>query len=351
MDNTVSGVERLLVSKRLSSRIPILITVSTTAATSCRVCSSSGVGSITAGLGAAGAVVAITATTATTAATTATSFLAASSITVVTRGAISAVVVAVTAVISASSSVFVTVAVAIAVSTVVPVASETRSAATTTTTTVAAAVVVSAAVATISSEAATTTTTTTAVVSLRGTEVFSRGWSPRSSTASLFNAQSTALIDLTLETTLGGISLFTGNHLNETEAARLASVGIAHNAASLDVSVLFKEATDLLFSEAGVNAGDEEVRAGVGGVFFILIIARSWRRTTVVTRGRRCAANSAVSVAVRSWGARSLAWVRRLVVVAAALVVFVLHGGHVDEYKICLRRGKWMQRVTERSVK
>jgi hypothetical protein len=104
-----------------------------------------------------------------------------------------------------------------------------------------------------------------------GTEVLSGSRSARTSTASLLDAESTALNHLTLKTLLGGISLVRGDHLDEAEATRLSSVGIFHDLALLDLTVLLKEAGNLCLLEARVDTGDEEVRARVDGTIIIVL--------------------------------------------------------------------------------
>lgn len=72
-----------------------------------------------------------------------------------------------------------------------------------------------------------------------------------------------------MKTTLGGISLLRGDHLDETKAARLAGVRVAHDAAGLDVAVLFKQTADLILGQTGVNTSDEKVGTRVDGLLFI----------------------------------------------------------------------------------
>jgi hypothetical protein len=101
------------------------------------------------------------------------------------------------------------------------------------------------------------------LASLRWTKVLARGWGARSGAASLLNAQSATLNDLTLKTILGGISLLSGHHLDEAKATRLLGVGIKHDLALLDITVFLEETGDLLLGKARVNTGDEEVGAWV----------------------------------------------------------------------------------------
>ena len=108
------------------------------------------------------------------------------------------------------------------------------------------------------------------LTSLGRAEVLARGRGSGSGATSLLNAQSAALVDFALETRLGSVGLLASDHVDETEAARLAGVGVAHNAASLDITVLLEQATDLLLSQTGVDAGNEKVGAGVGSFFLVL---------------------------------------------------------------------------------
>ena len=102
------------------------------------------------------------------------------------------------------------------------------------------------------------------LTSLRRTEVFAGSWSAWASTTGLLDAESPALIHLTLERILGGIGGLSGVHLHEPEATALTSVWVTHNVALLDIAVLPEEFGDLLFGETWVDARDEEVGAGVG---------------------------------------------------------------------------------------
>jgi hypothetical protein len=63
----------------------------------------------------------------------------------------------------------------------------------------------------------------------------------------------------TLEALLGCVGLIGGDHLDETEAARLLGVRIAHDVALLDLAVLLEETRDLLLAKRRVDARDEEV--------------------------------------------------------------------------------------------
>jgi hypothetical protein len=81
-------------------------------------------------------------------------------------------------------------------------------------------------------------------------------------------------VDLALKSFLGGISLVRGDHLDESEAARVLGMGIAH-----DVAL-----RDLFLRERGVDARDEEVGARVDAVVFLAVAL------AVAVVGRRAAA-------------------------------------------------------------
>lgn len=108
------------------------------------------------------------------------------------------------------------------------------------------------------------------LTSLGRAKVLARGRGSGSGATSLLNAQSTALVDLTLKTRLGSIGLLASDHVDETEATRLAGVRIAHDAASFDITVLLEQATDFLLGQTRVNAGNKKVGARVGSFFFVL---------------------------------------------------------------------------------
>jgi hypothetical protein len=108
------------------------------------------------------------------------------------------------------------------------------------------------------------------LTSLGRAKVLAGGRGSGSGATSLLNAQSAAFVDLALETRLGSVGLLASDHVDEAEATRLAGVRIAHDAASLDITVLLEQATDLLLGQAGVDAGNEKVGARVGSFFLVL---------------------------------------------------------------------------------
>jgi hypothetical protein len=108
------------------------------------------------------------------------------------------------------------------------------------------------------------------LTSLRRTKVLAGGRGSGSGATGLLNAQSTALVDLALETRLGSVGLLASNHVDEAEATRLAGVRIAHDAAGFDIAVLLEQAADLLLGQTGVDASNEKVGARVGSFFLVL---------------------------------------------------------------------------------
>lgn len=142
------------------------------------------------------------------------------------------------------------------------------------------------------------------ITSLGWTKVLAGSGSSWSGTTSLLDAESTALVDLALKATLGGVGLLRCDHLDETETTRFTSVRVAHDAASLDITVLLKETTDLVLGQTRVDASDEEVGARVCSLLLIFVVATrlGWWRTTVVNCVSRSSIDlkSAVSKAYRS---------------------------------------------------
>lgn len=104
--------------------------------------------------------------------------------------------------------------------------------------------------------------------------------SARFGAASLLDAQRPTLVDFTLQTLFGRVSLFGSDHLDEAKAARLLSVRVAHDVTLLDVAVLLKETCDLLLGEGRVNARDEQVGALVAAALvFGLLASGRWTTT------------------------------------------------------------------------
>lgn len=101
------------------------------------------------------------------------------------------------------------------------------------------------------------------LTSLRGTKVFARSRSSGSAATSLLDAQGSALKDFTLQALLGAIGLLQSGHLDESESTRLLGVGIKHDLALLDLTVLGEKTSHIVLGEARVDAGDKQVRTGV----------------------------------------------------------------------------------------
>ena len=100
-------------------------------------------------------------------------------------------------------------------------------------------------------------------------EVLARSRGTRAGTTSLFDAQSAAFDLLTLEAFFGSVSLVGGDHFDEAKATRLLGMRITHDLALLNLAVFFKKPSYLGLGEAGVDARDEEVGAGVDGTVII----------------------------------------------------------------------------------
>lgn len=101
------------------------------------------------------------------------------------------------------------------------------------------------------------------LTSLGRAEVLARCWSPRAASPSFLNAQSTTFNVLTLKSLLGCIRLLGSDHLDETEATRLLGVRIFHNRASFYITILLEQARHISLIETRMDAGNEEIRAGV----------------------------------------------------------------------------------------
>ena len=110
------------------------------------------------------------------------------------------------------------------------------------------------------------------LTTLGRTKVLARGGRTGSSTTGLLDAESATFDGLTLKTLLSGISLVGGDHLDEAEATGLPGVGILHDLALLDLTILLEEAGDLGLLKTRVDAGDEEVGTRVDGTVVILVV-------------------------------------------------------------------------------
>lgn len=97
------------------------------------------------------------------------------------------------------------------------------------------------------------------LTSLRRAKILARGRRAGASSASLLNAQSSALNFLALQTLLGGLSLIRGDHLDESKSTRFLGVRVAHDLALLNVTIFLKHLGDLSLRQTRVNASHEEV--------------------------------------------------------------------------------------------
>lgn len=166
--------------------------------------------------------------------------------------------------------------------------------------------------------------------SLGRAKVLAGGRGSGSGATGLLNAQSTAFVDLALETRLGSVGLLASGHVDETKATRLTGVRIAHDAASVDITVLLKETANLLLGQARVDSGNEKVGARVGSLFLLftghwsgaaLVVNDMYRWLVgvfgdvpvITSSGGGGATESGVAITVGARGARALTRVLRLV--------------------------------------
>jgi hypothetical protein len=89
-----------------------------------------------------------------------------------------------------------------------------------------------------------------------------------------------------LKALLCGISLLSGDHLDETKATRLLSMGVQHDLALLDITVFLEQTGNFLFGEARVNTSDKEVGSRVDGTIVLRSTAVSLGRATGNVRNR-----------------------------------------------------------------
>lgn len=111
----------------------------------------------------------------------------------------------------------------------------------------------------------------TRLTSFRRSKVFAGSRGARTATTSLFDAQSAAFNDFTLQTFLGSIRLVTGDHLHEAKATRLLGVRVNHDGTVLDVTVLLEQTRQIRLRQTRVDASDEKVGAGVLGTLLVII--------------------------------------------------------------------------------
>jgi hypothetical protein len=171
-------------------------------------------------------------------------------------------------------------------------------------------------------------TVTTAAAATRSTEVtlgrskvFARGRSSGAATSGLLNAESTALDNLTLQALLGSISLLGSDHLDEAKATRFLSVRGHHDRAALDIAVLLEQTGDIGLGQTRVDTGDEKVRAGVNGTFFIIVRLAGIDGSTVIGTSIGRTAASTIAPRLIARGSAAVASETRLVVVATVLVI------------------------------
>lgn len=119
------------------------------------------------------------------------------------------------------------------------------------------------------------------LTSLWWSKVLSWSWGTWAGAASLLDAQSAALNDLTLKTLLGSIGLLAGNHLDEPEAAGLLGVWVKHDLALLNLAVLLEKTSDLSLGETWVDASNEQVRSRVDGAI-VWAAATGWWSAVVL---------------------------------------------------------------------
>jgi hypothetical protein len=184
------------------------------------------------------------------------------------------------------------------------------------------------------------------VISLWWTKVLARSWGTRTGATGLFNAQSTTFDNLSLETLLGGISLFGSDHFDEAEATRLLGMGIKHNLTFFDVAILLEETGNFGFGETRMDTGDEKVGSGVDSAIILRRTTLILRRTAVINMTIpvwRCRSTRTTSgTVVATSGARRCTALtlitRSLVFVTSSILVFVIHGGH-GEIVVSCRKG------------
>jgi hypothetical protein len=118
------------------------------------------------------------------------------------------------------------------------------------------------------------------------------------------------LVNLSLKTLLGGVSLVRGDHLDEAETARLLGVRITHNVALLDLAILLEQTCHLLLGETRVDAGHEEVGAWVAGTRIVRVLVLATTTTTSSSSSSRLGWRATVDMV--SEGSASTRWERKL---------------------------------------
>jgi hypothetical protein len=176
-------------------------------------------------------------------------------------------------------------------------------------------------------------TGSTRAITLGGTEVLSGCRSARTAATRLLDAQGTALDDLALEALLGCVGLLGSNHVDEAEATGLLGVGVQHDRAVIDITVLLEETRNVGFGQAWVDASDEQVGAAIKGTFLFLFLLQvslaQGARTfiTVVGAAVGGTAASAITSGLIARRGAAVAVVPGLVGVTAVIVVVISHDG------------------------
>lgn len=208
-----------------------------------------------------------------------------------------------------------------------------------TTITATAASVTATAAAIVKSIIETTPTTGTCIFALGRAKVFARSRGAGTGTASLLDAQGATLDDFALKTLFGSIGHIRSHHLDESEATGFLAVGIAHNLALLDLTVLLEEARNLSLGQLRVDTSDEKVGSRVDGTIITTVIAhlRVGLRSavTVVVWGRRAAARRLVAVIASGRRAAVAIVARSILLKAISSSVLVVHCSSRHLGKLC----------------
>ncbi|KAG9796199.1 hypothetical protein KCU88_g431, partial [Aureobasidium melanogenum] len=114
------------------------------------------------------------------------------------------------------------------------------------------------------------------------------------------------------ETFSGGLGLFRGDHLHESESTGLLGMRIKHDRAALNFTVLLEETSNIGFSEARMDSGDEKIGASIDCAFifgiFHACIRRGWgAMMLLVMRPKQKKDSLLRSVAASGRGATAIA--------------------------------------------
>lgn len=102
-------------------------------------------------------------------------------------------------------------------------------------------------------------------------KVLARSRRAGSGATGLLDRQSATLELLALQAFLCSVGLLGGDHLDETETTRLLGVGVTHDLALLDGTVLGEEASNFFLKKARVNASDEQVGTRIDGTIIVAV--------------------------------------------------------------------------------